>query len=255
MSHLPCRPRPARLSLLLVVMALSSAQAQDRGRLIGIVRDSAGVAVSQVEVRLAALDRTTRTNDSGRFVFDVLPAGDAELVLRRLGYSPITLVVPISASGWTDSVDVELLAHAAHLGVVDIAAEQLSNRTALTGFHLRRAHGLGTYFSREEIEARRSSATTDLLRTVPGVRVVRVGGMRGVRFGASAGRRNCPPMMWLDGQRAPGMELDEVSLQDIEAIEIYVGPSTTPSQFSAFASSSTCGTIVIWTRPPPPSRP
>jgi len=56
-------------------------------------------------------------------------------------------------------------------------------------------------------------------------------------------------MMWIDGQRAPGMEIDEIPLTDIEGIELYNGASTTPAEFSQ-TNSTQCGTIVIWTRLP-----
>ena len=57
----------------------------------------------------------------------------------------------------------------------------------------------------------------------------------------------CIPLIWLDGQRSPGMEIDEISLGDIEGIELYTGTSTTPPQFWV-GTSNHCGTIVIWTR-------
>jgi hypothetical protein len=56
-------------------------------------------------------------------------------------------------------------------------------------------------------------------------------------------------MIWIDGQRAPGMEIDEIPLNDIEGIELYNGPSTTPAEFWQ-ANGSQCGTIVVWTRLP-----
>jgi len=37
---------------------------------------------------------------------------------------------------------------------------------------------------------------------------------------------------------------------DIEALEFYSGPATTPPQFTNRAFSHTCGVIVIWTRLP-----
>ena len=38
--------------------------------------------------------------------------------------------------------------------------------------------------------------------------------------------------------------------QDVEAIELYPGPSTTPPQFANRINANTCGAIVIWTRIP-----
>ena len=110
--------------------------------------------------------------------------------------------------------------------------------------------GEGHYITREEIESRNTSRLTDVVRNVPGIRIMRTRGGNGVRFVSAASMRlNCAPMIWLDGQRAPGMELDEITASDIEGIELYSGPSQTPLRFSQ-NQQSTCGTIVIWTRLP-----
>ena len=56
--------------------------------------------------------------------------------------------------------------------------------------------------------------------------------------------------IWLDGQEVRDMELDNIPVNDIEGMEIYSGPSTTPMQFSHGWSRTDCGAIVIWTRIP-----
>ena len=65
---------------------------------------------------------------------------------------------------------------------------------------------------------------------------------RGSRFGEL-----CQPMIWLDGQRAAGLEIDDLRSGDIQAIEMYRGASTTPPQF-ATAGVTQCGAVVVWTR-------
>jgi hypothetical protein len=57
----------------------------------------------------------------------------------------------------------------------------------------------------------------------------------------------CNPLIWVDGQQAPGLEIDDILASDIHAIEVYRGPSTTPAQF-VMNGSAPCGTIVVWTR-------
>jgi hypothetical protein len=71
-----------------------------------------------------------------------------------------------------------------------------------------------------------------------------------VRFvTASIARKDCVPQYWLDGVRAEGVEIDDFPPREIEGIEVYQGPSTTPAQFSQ-GSISKCGAIVLWTRVP-----
>jgi len=88
---------------------------------------------------------------------------------------------------------------------------------------------------------------------MPSVRLVRTAMGLGVRFQGSMNTRGrggalCVPMMWIDGQKAPGMEVDDLRTGDIEGIELYRGPSVTPPQFSTGGGVVQCGTIVVWTR-------
>jgi hypothetical protein len=76
----------------------------------------------------------------------------------------------------------------------------------------------------------------------------------GVRFMSNIGMAGsarsggvCQPTIWVDGQAAPGMEIDEIRAQDIHGIEIYRGASTTPAQFAKYGTAQ-CGTIVVWTK-------
>ena len=64
--------------------------------------------------------------------------------------------------------------------------------------------------------------TSDVLREMPGIRLVRTRTGRGIRFASASSRRgDCLPMIWIDGQRAEGLEVDDIPLSDIEGIELY----------------------------------
>jgi hypothetical protein len=151
-----------------------------------------------------------------------------------------------------DPLLVTLKAQPAMLAAVSVSASEVRRRQGIEDFHQRRIRGLGSFVTREEILARGATRPSDLLRSKPGVRIVRIrGGGQGLRFiSAATFRRDCMPLIWLDGQRAPGMEIDELMASDLEGIELYAGPSTTPMQFSHAQTSSTCGTIVVWSRSP-----
>jgi len=51
--------------------------------------------------------------------------------------------------------------------------------------------------------------------------------------------------VYLDGIRMVDWNLDRVSPQEVEAIEVYHGVSTPIEYTSMF---STCGVVLIWTR-------
>lgn len=66
---------------------------------IGVVRDSAGAPIGEVNVVIPALNRTTVTNDSGRFTFTGLPAGTYHLTALMIGRTPGHADVTVPESG------------------------------------------------------------------------------------------------------------------------------------------------------------
>ena len=230
----------------LVVVSSRVARAQE-GALRGFVSDTAGAPIAGADVGIVSLHKLTRTDDHGRFVLEKLPLGAVELSVRRLGYEPQKVSATVSNT-LELSFHVTLTANPAILGTLDVSAKR--RYQAIEGFHQRRIQGIGTYVTRDEIVARNANLPSDVLRQVAGVQFVRTRTGQGLRFSsASAGRRDCPPTMWIDGLRAPGIEIDELPVDDIEGIELYRGASTTPPQFWHGGGPS-CGTVVIWTRTP-----
>ena len=227
-----------------------------RAALRGVVKDSGGIPIAGADVEIKARRVQVRTTDDGRFFITRMYAGVVEVSVRRLGYEPAKARARIQ-DGSVSVIEVILIARPAQLDQVDIAASQ-RQRAGVEGFHQRRRQGLGTYVTREDIDTRNTMSVSAMLRTVPGIRFISVRGnssAQGVRFNNTSIRRgDCAPMLWIDGQAAPGLEVDDVNLPDIEGIELYNGPSTTPMQFSQQQKDNTCGTIVIWSRPPPPPR-
>jgi iron complex outermembrane receptor protein len=223
--------------------AVQEAWAQ-RGVLRGVVADSSGAPIESADVAIVALHRLTRTDDRGRFSLTELPLEQIELSVRRLGYAPKSFRI-IVKPGASDSTLVTLAELPDVLAGMSATAQRA--RLEIEQFYRRRARGPGTFFTRDEIEDRHAINTSDVLRMAPGIQVVRTAAGNGIRFTSTSGRRNCSPLIWLDGQKAPGMEIDQIPVRDIEGIELYQGASTTPVQFSQ-NTNTTCGTIVVWTR-------
>ena len=76
-------------------------------------------------------------------------------------------------------------------------------------------------------------------------------GRQEIRFrGAGVGSmfRDCPPQYWLDGIPLQSGSAEEFSPDNVEAIELYAGPATTPARFNT--RGPTCGTVVVWSRLP-----
>jgi hypothetical protein len=225
------------------------AESQERAPLHGIVRDSAGAPIHQADVGIVALHKLTRTDEGGRFRLDAVPAGVVTVSIRKIGFEPQTLTHTVAA-GAPDTMRVTMSVRIATLPGVQVSEREMRRMLWIEDFYRRLTRGIGTYLTRDEIEARRAARVSDALRDMPGIRFVRVRGGTGVRFvSAPSNRRDCRPMIWVDGQRAPDMEVDDLPVNEIEGIELYHGPSTTPMQFSQGAMT-TCGTIVVWSRVP-----
>jgi hypothetical protein len=250
----PFGNRPRRLSIGLTVALVFVAAFQASGqrvRLVGSVRDSAGTPVFEADVSIPASHLLTRSDRAGVFTMDHVPVGATKLAVRRLGYEPQYLDIAVE-NGATDTIRVVMRVQAQILAGMDISAQEMRRRAAIEDFYRRAVRGQGNYITREDITERHAIRLSDALAGVPGLDLVRRGGHRGmaVRFmNSSVVRRDCVPQYWLDGVRVDDVEIDDFSPSDIEGIELYQGPSTTPLQFSQ-GSATKCGAVVIWTRIP-----
>jgi hypothetical protein len=107
------RERSSRISafVVLLLMAFPAAvRAQTVGRIAGRVLDQTGLPLPGVTIELvvAASERTaTTTDDDGRYQFDAVPAGSAELTYRLLNFNALRRAVNV-ASGASVSVDIVL---------------------------------------------------------------------------------------------------------------------------------------------------
>ncbi|HEV7994290.1 MAG TPA: TonB-dependent receptor plug domain-containing protein [Gemmatimonadaceae bacterium] len=215
--------------------------------LVGLVRDSAGHAIPLAEVRARGNLLVARSDDSGRFHVPLMPAGARGVFVRRLGFAPTRALITQS-NGDTDSLVVILTAVATSLpSVVALEQHDSLSHAVLADFWARKAKGFGRFITRDDIEARGGMHFVDLMRAAPGVTIQNVRGRQEVRFSRN-GMRDCPPQYWVDGIPIERGSADEFYPDNVEAVELYSGPATTPPRFSTRTMS--CGTIVVWTRLP-----
>jgi hypothetical protein len=255
-SSRPAVPRSRAATRLRVATVIAMAvfwahpaEAQ-KGKLTGVVRDSAGVPVPEADVSIPSAHLLTRTDNVGAFVLSRVDAGRAELSVRRLGFVPRSLQVDVKPNE-NDTLVVVMAAQALELPGVAINDQTKRHLLWIEDFYRRRAKGIGgTFYTRDDIEARHASRLSDVLREAPGVRFIRSRGGSGIRFDTPANfRRDCVPQYFIDGQRVPNIEIDDLPARDVEGVELYAGPSSTPTQFQQGAVTS-CGTVVIWSRVP-----
>ncbi|HEY0365847.1 MAG TPA: carboxypeptidase-like regulatory domain-containing protein, partial [Pyrinomonadaceae bacterium] len=113
--------------LFIILCCVSSAFAQGgTGQLSGNVVDANGAAVAGANVKLTSLvtsqDREATTNDSGDFVFTLLPAGAYKLEITATGFR--TVVVDEVKINVTQTTTLPIRLDAATVsGMVTITAE------------------------------------------------------------------------------------------------------------------------------------
>ncbi len=219
--------------------------------LVGWVRDSTGSPIVAAEVDIVASKARGHTDSTGLFHLRSLDTGLVRITIRRLGYEPAAFDFRLH-SEFVDSIAVTLQAHAQQLDAVRTNASVSRRFQDLQGFYQRRAHGGGVFITRDQIEARHTNVLSEVLRDAAGVHIeTNSRGHADLRFEASQLKnRDCAPDYWVDGQRVRSPRLDDFPATDIEAIELYAGPSTTPLRFSQTTSMATCGVVVLWTRIP-----
>lgn len=248
-----CRPTPGyrsgRIALILLgaIVIPAVGGAQSFGALHGVVRDSLGGGVSGAQVALEGLPSRTLTDSTGAFRFSRLPAGDAVVQVRRLGYRPTSTRVRVE-SGTNARIELDLSPIAARLPAVEVRGKAQIYDSRLAGFNARKHKKVGHFVTRERLDAMSSARFVDVLREIPGVK------MRTLRHGVTTvslrGAR-CSPLVFLDGFPATAgvLDLDMIDLASVEGIEVYSGVATIPAEFMSVRGLESCGVIAVWSRP------
>ena len=189
-------------------------------------------------------DPVVATTDSlGRYRMLNVPLGTQVVELRRVGYMPRQFSVNVRPG--------ENLATDLHLTPV-VALDSIrvvARRTVYREFESRaKAASFGRFLRAEDIERKRPLLTSDLVRQIPGLTVVRnstsvldvgVAPTRGMTSWSNPS--SCFVNIVIDG--VPHQGINWIDPYSIGAMEIYTGTSTAPVQYP-----SPCGTILIWTK-------
>jgi len=233
-------------ALCVITASVASAQPAFGSReLVGAVRDPAGGPIEGAIIQIHGV--AARSDSRGAFRLFTSDVDTITIGIRRLGYSPVSALLEARNRQW-DTLVVEMDPIPQQLAAVK--AEAARARLGLRNIDDRKKLGAGQIYVRDEIEGRHSNHTSDVVSGARGVRLVKLRNGYGVRFAAfRETRADCSPNLWIDGQLAPGLEIDDVPASDLEAIELYENWTVTPIEFSK-GSSIPCGTIVLWTRVP-----
>jgi TonB family protein len=256
-------PSVKRLGVL-GVLAASAAQAQPPGSaapeskgiggIVGVVTDSSGAGIAGAQLTIVGVVGRGGSDASGSFRLIGVPVGRQMLIVRRIGFRPDTSIVTVVRSA-NITAEVRLAPAPEVMATVVVDGVRPVVPTRLRGFYERSGRRIaGHYFTAADIERRNPHLVTDLLRTLPGVRIAQQGGQSVVTF---RGQR-CPPLVWLDGMPAAAgyLDPDVVHPTSLAGIEVYPGLASVPANFVLPNGQGLCGGVIaLWSRAPPPPRP
>jgi hypothetical protein len=235
-------------AIALALAGLAPRAARAQGTLGGQVLDAhTSRPVAGAEIRIVARGVELVTDGQGRFRFAPLAAGTLVVDVRHLAYAPRSDTVRL-ADG--DEVRLEIRLAADAIALPPLAVETFSMRLDEAGFFRRRARGIGTFMTREEVQAHRATHLGDLFARVPGLRrvILADGTSRIDSRGGKPPISRCDTQYFIDGVRADiaGVGVDAIPVHVVEGIEVYRSGSQVPTQFDH--GRAMCGAVVIWTR-------
>jgi hypothetical protein len=182
------------------------------------------------------------TGSNGRFTTRALPPGEYRLLIRALGYQTLDAQVRVDGASPMD-LAAELAPEAVSLDAIVVVSRR-SRVLESEGFYQRRAQGFGRTFTRDEIQRRGASRTTDVLRMVPGLTL---GSPDHLSSPYVFMRGGCRPDIILDGLNlGPNVPPDDIMpASSLEGLEVHRG-ATVPIRYRG----NPCGAVVMWSIDP-----
>lgn len=230
----------------------------------------------------SAVLQTAVSDAEGFWRLPVPGAGTYRVSARGFGYgTEISDDIEVAAGAALEAI-FHLAPVAIMLDPIEVEIRRTREYLELTGFFERQRGNFGHFITPETIDRRQAARITDLLSTVPGVRVgTMAGGSAGpsqveLRGSSITQGGTCRPRIYVDGlmynrgdsrpiadfeltpteERVEQMMREEqaLSLDDIghpstiAGIEVYRSASQVPVQFGGTSVETLCGVIVVWTR-------
>lgn len=263
----------ALLAILAASLGAQSASSLDslpryRFRLLGVYDNDTSEPIEGVEVADVKSGIKSVTNRSGLVILTFLPDGGALVRIRKVGYTPVTQFVTISASDTMPLTEI-LTRSVQTLPTVttnDSTVKYLS--PGLRGFEQRRHSGLGHFVTETELRKADDEAFKNVVARFPALQVscesistppagraqvLRRAGCFAVtnrmvgRLALTPGK--CYVSIYLDGSLQDGVDatdLERMKTQDYAGVEFYSGPSEIPPQYNT--TGNACGVLLLWSR-------
>jgi len=219
----------------------------------GVVVDTRGNPVAQAQVQVQGTAKQSETDSRGHFQISDVTGTEVALVVRRIGYRPLTQTVRVA------DPEIRLIIAEVALNLEEVVV------TGTVGGEARRALGnaVARVKASELVDLAPIRTVGDLLNgRVPGAVIMpgsgRLGsGPRIVIRGQSSLTLSSAPLVYVDGVRLTGIEvtgpdegaqslsrLADFNPDDIETIEVLKGPAAA----TLYGTEASNGVIQILTR-------
>ena len=234
------------LVLALVVPWPQAVDAQSSGSIAGTTIDAqTGMPIVGASVTIPTLSRSVTSDDAGHFLHSTLDSGSYVVQVHAVGYIPSAKAFDI-VTGQSVTHTFQLTTVLPVLANVVVKGHSASVGRRFEDFDRRRAQGRGQFLTRAEIEWRSAINLSDLLQTMRGIRTECVGFTCKVETSRSV--HGCSPAYFVDGRLSTTFG-PTTPVNDLQGVEVYLGPSETPAEY--LGPDSGCGVIGIWTRSSP----
>lgn len=245
-------PLAAALALLALLALPASRACAQAGVIRGVVTDTAGRPLRDVEVLSVNAKRSTRTGPDGRYVLARLPWGQQLIMARAPGYRPSEKAVNMLDEN-TPAVDFELGRIVQLIDTLRITSHDGCAAYDFAGYDCRRRAGIGQFRSEAELAALRPEYWADMFEGLPGFRREPFFDERLQRqdwtVQSTTGWR-CLMEGWNGRHRTAADEI--VTPRDIVAIEHYEVYEKVPAAYKRLAwpngQDKPCALVMYWTR-------
>ncbi len=232
-----------------------------------VLEDSTRVPISGATVSVLRLGEqpaarveppgSVRTDSAGGFVLALGAPGRFVLRITHPSYTTVQSDTLVLEKDEVVSVELRLARYAIPLKPLVVTA-RTDRRLQAFRQRVLKHYAFGHFLPRAEIDRRPGIAVTELLRGVPGVRIMSLPPCAGcaaenvlfLRGGGAADR--CLATVLIDGmevKQEASFPLDAALTPDmVEGVEVYVEPAGVPAQLGFFHNNA-CGVIAFWTRP------
>jgi hypothetical protein len=281
--RIPSMTRLARVDLTLDrVDRLAARGATFRGV---VVNDSTHEPIVGAEVAVPDLGKSMTTDTRGAFALSAIPAGEHQIVIRRIGYGAVD--TKLTFDGHTTVERRVVLGRAVTLEAITVS-EKATER-AMASFEENRRLGLGHFLTRADLEKYTGMKLASVLQQIPQLDMRRGRGEQAWVSSRHARPPLCPPAdspkgaecfrnhgvyvpdpveagegmpiacyalvyvndMLMNGATEPTepFDISQIAPDQVEGVEFYAGPAQTPMKYSRMGSN--CGVLVIWRRRTP----